>query len=178
MLMPYGEKTPETGKRCYIAPTAAVIGDVSMGDDVSVWFGAAVRGDSASITIGEGTNIQDNATVHCGVGAPAVLGRNVSVGHNAVVHSAVLEDGVLVGIGAVVLDGAVVGEGSIVAAGALVTKDARIPPRSLVMGVPGKVVRSVPEGANLENARIYKQKKDAYLEKNESFGGAANEGSK
>lgn len=175
MLLPYEGKTPVQGDRCYIAPTAAVIGDVRMGDDVSVWFGAAVRGDSAPITIGGGTNIQDNATVHCGVDAPAVLGRNVSVGHNAVVHSAVLEDGVLVGIGAVVLDGAVVGEGSIVAAGALVTKNARIPPRSLVMGVPGRVVRTVPEGANLENARIYLRKKDVYREESGGSGGSDNE---
>ena len=166
MLLPYGDKTPALGERCYIAPTAAVIGDVCIGDDVSVWFGAAIRGDSASIAVGAGSNIQDNATVHCAVGAPAVLGRNVSVGHNAVVHSATLEDGVLVGMGAVVLDGAVVGEGSVVAAGAVVTKDARIPPCSLVMGIPGKVVRTVPEGSNLENARIYLRKKDAYLAEN------------
>ena len=163
MLLPYEGKTPVQGERCYIAPTAAVIGDVRMGDDVSVWFGAAVRGDSSPITIGAGSNIQDNATVHCSDSAPAVLGKNVSVGHNAVVHSAVLEDGVLVGMGAVVLDGAVVGAGSIVAAGCVVTMGAVIPPNSLVVGVPGKVVRTVPEGSNLENARIYLRHKDAYL---------------
>lgn len=166
MLLLYGDKTPALGERCYIAPTAAVIGDVHLGDDVSIWFGAAVRGDSSPITIGAGSNIQDNATVHCSGNAPAVLGKNVSVGHNAVVHSAVLEDGVLVGMGAVVLDGAVVGAGSIVAAGCVVTMGAVIPPNSLVVGVPGKVVRTVPEGANLENARSYLQKKDGYLAEN------------
>lgn len=164
MLLPYGGKTPVTGERCYIAPTAAVIGDVSMADDVSVWFGAAIRGDSAPITIGEGSNIQDNVTVHCSEGEPTVIGQRVSVGHNAVVHSATLEDDVLVGMGAVVLNNAVVGAGSIVGAGAVVTKGTKIPPRSLVMGIPAKVVRTVPEGANLENAQIYIRCKEAYRE--------------
>ena len=164
MLLPYGGKTPVTGERCYIAPTAAVIGDVTLADDVSVWFGAAIRGDAAYITVGEGTNIQDNATVHCSVDEPSVIGRYVSIGHNAVVHSATLEDEVLVGMGAVVLNGAVVGAGSIVGAGAVVTKGTVIPPQSLVMGIPGKVVRAVPEGANLENARTYLRSKEAYRE--------------
>lgn len=164
MLLPYGGKTPVTGERCYIAPTAAVIGDVSMADDVSVWFGAAIRGDSAPITIGEGSNIQDNVTVHCSEEEPTVIGQRVSVGHNAVVHSATLEDDVLVGMGAVVLNNAVVGAGSIVGAGAVVTKGTKIPPRSLVMGIPARVVRTVPEGANLENAQIYIRCKEAYRE--------------
>jgi len=164
MLLPYGGKTPVTGGRCYIAPTAAVIGDVSLADDVSVWFGAAIRGDSASITIGEGSNIQDNVTVHCSECEPAVIGRRVSVGHNAVVHSATLEDDVLVGMGAVVLNNAVVGAGSIVGAGAVVTKGTKIPPRSLVMGIPAKVVGSVPKGANLENAQTYIRIKEDYRE--------------
>ena len=164
MLLSYGDKTPVTGERCFIAPTAAVIGDVSMADDVSVWFGAAIRGDSAPITIGEGSNIQDNVTVHCSEDEPTVIGRRVSVGHNAVVHSATLEDDVLVGMGAVVLNNAVVGAGSIVGAGAVVTKGTRIPPHSLVMGIPARVVRTVPEGANLENAQIYIRGKEAYRE--------------
>ena len=163
MLLPYKDRRPAVGGGCFIAENAAVVGGVTLGEDASVWFGASVRGDSAPISIGEGSNIQDNATVHCSDGAPVVIGKNVSIGHNAVVHSAVLEDEVLVGMGAVVLDGAVVGAGSIVGAGAVVTKGAAIPPRSLVMGVPGKVVRTVPEGANLENARIYRERKNEYL---------------
>ena len=162
MLLSYGGKSPVTGERCYVAPTAAVIGEVSLADDVSVWFGAAIRGDSAPITVGEGSNIQDNATVHCSEGEPAVIGRRVSVGHNAVVHSATLEDDVLVGMGAVVLNNAVIGAGSIVGAGAVVTKGTVIPPRSLVMGVPAKVVGTVPEGANLENAQTYMRIKETY----------------
>ena len=163
MIIPFSEYAPQLGKRCFVAENAAVIGDTVLGDDCSVWFGASVRGDSGRITVGRGTNIQDNATVHCGSGVPAVIGENVSIGHNAVVHSAVLEDDVLIGMGAVVLDGAVVGRGSIVGAGAVVTKGAVIPPCSLVMGIPGRVIRTVPEGANRENARTYIERKEAYL---------------
>ena len=162
MLLNYKGSFPSPGERCFVAETAAVIGDVTLGADCSVWFGASVRGDSAPITVGAGSNIQDNATVHCSDGAPAVIGKNVSIGHNAVVHSAAVEDDVLIGMGAVVLNGAVIGAGSIVGAGAVVTKGTVIPPNSLVMGVPGRVVRPVPPGANLENARLYVEKKEAY----------------
>lgn len=162
MLLDLLDKTPALGARCYIAENAAVIGDVALGDDCSVWFGAAVRGDSGPITVGRGTNIQDNATVHCSDGAPAVIGNYVSIGHNAVVHSATVEDEALIGMGAVVLDGAVVGKGSIVAAGAVVTKGTVIPPCSLAMGIPAKVRGTVPEGANLENTRTYIDRKEIY----------------
>lgn len=163
MILNYGNRRPELGERCFVAENAAVVGGVIMGDDCSVWFGASIRGDSDPITIGDRTNIQDNATIHCSDGFPVVIGSDVSIGHNAVVHSATLEDRVLVGMGAVVLDGAVVGEGSVVGAGAVVTKGSVIPPLSLVMGVPGKVVRTIPAGINDENARIYKDRKDVYL---------------
>jgi carbonic anhydrase/acetyltransferase-like protein (isoleucine patch superfamily) len=146
-----------------VADNAAVIGSVTMGDDSSVWFGAAVRGDSDSIAIGCRTNIQDNATIHNDEGQPVVIGNDVSIGHNAVIHGATLDDGVLVGMGAVVLDGAVIGQGSLIAAGAVVTKGSIIPPNSLVMGTPGKVVRTLEPGANLANARIYVERKNDYL---------------
>lgn len=162
MLISYKDRSPRLGERCYTADSAAVIGDVTLGDDVSVWFGASVRGDAGPVTVGHRSNIQDNATVHCSDGGAVTIGADVSVGHNAVVHGATVEDGVLIGMGAVVLDGAVIGAGSTVAAGALVTKGMEIPPCSLVMGVPGKVVRAVPAGANLENAAIYVEKKDNY----------------
>ena len=162
MIQRFGNKTPVLGEGCYVSESAAVIGDVELGADASVWFGASVRGDSAPIRVGSRTNIQDNATIHCTDGMPAVLGDRVSVGHNAVVHSAVVEDDALVGMGAVVLDGAVIGRGSIVAAGAVVTKGTQIPPYSLVMGIPGRIAGTVPEGANLENAEIYAARKEAY----------------
>lgn len=163
MLIPYGDASPVIGARCFIAENAAVIGDVTMGDDCSVWFGAAVRGDSEPITIGDRTNIQDNVTIHNNEGHPVVIGSNVSIGHNAVVHSATLEDGVLIGMGAIVLDGAVIGEGSIVAAGAVVTKGTAVPPHSLVMGLPAKVVRTVAPGVNQPNADSYVARKDVFL---------------
>lgn len=164
MLINYKKKAPVLGERCYVAENAAVIGDVTMGDDASVWFGASVRGDSGRVAIGPRTNIQDNVTVHCTEGVPTVIGADVSVGHNAVVHSATVEDGVLVGMGAVVLDGAVVGAGSIIGAGAVVTKGAVIPPNSLVMGIPARAVRTVAPGSNLDNAAEYVARKDEYRE--------------
>lgn len=164
MLLNYKDKTPSVGERCFIADNAAVVGEVAMGDDCSVWFGASVRADFEAITIGDRTNIQDNVTIHNDFDRPVRIGSDVSIGHNAVVHSATLEDGVLIGMGAVVLDNAVVGAGSIVGAGAVVTKGTVIPPNSLVMGVPAKVVRSVPAGANLSNAANYVVRKDHYRE--------------
>ena len=164
MLLRYKDKTPLIGSSCFVAKNAAVIGDVALDDDCSVWFGASVRGDSACITVGARTNIQDNATVHCSDGAPTVIGADVSIGHNAVVHSAEVGDGCLIGMGAVVLDGAVIGAGSIVGAGAVVTKGTVVPPCSLVMGIPGKVVRAVEPGVNLENAAEYVRRKEDYGE--------------
>lgn len=164
MLKNYKDKAPVLGERCFVAENAAVVGAVTMGDDCSVWFGAAVRGDSDTVTVGDRTNIQDNATIHNNAGHPVTIGSDVSIGHNAVVHGATLEDGCLVGMGAVVLDEAVVGAGSIIGAGAVVTKGSIIPANSLVMGIPGKVVRSVPAGANLENAAEYVRRKAGYLE--------------
>jgi carbonic anhydrase/acetyltransferase-like protein (isoleucine patch superfamily) len=134
------------GENCFVAENAAVIGQVTMGADCSVWFGAAIRGDSETITIGSRTNIQDNATIHNNEGHPVVIGDDVSIGHNAVVHGARLDDGVLVGMGAVVLDDAQIGRDSLIAAGAVVTKGSIIPPNSLVMGTPGKVVRTLESG--------------------------------
>ncbi len=166
MLKSYKDKTPVLGARCFVAENAAVVGAVTMGDDCSVWFGAAVRGDSDTITIGDRTNIQDNVTIHNNAGHPVSIGSDVSIGHNAVVHGAALGDGCLIGMGAVVLDNAVVGAGSIVGAGAVVTKGSVIPANSLVMGIPGKVIRTVPEGANLENAAEYVRRKADYLEEN------------
>lgn len=164
MLLSYRDKTPRLGERCFIADNAAVVGEVVVGDDCSVWFGAAVRADFEAITIGDRTNIQDNVTVHNDFGKPVHIGSDVSIGHNAVVHSCTVEDGALIGMGAVVLDNAVVGAGSIVAAGAVVTKGTVIPPHSLVMGVPAKVVRELEPGVNQPNADHYVIRKDHYLE--------------
>lgn len=134
------------------------MGSVHIAAGVSIWYGAVVRGDVERIEIGECTNIQDGAILHGDPGKPTILEDHVTVGHRAVVHSAYVESGCLIGIGAVVLDGVRVGTGSIIGAGAVVTKD--VPPKSLVVGVPGKIVRQVTdaEAAELiEHAERYKK---------------------
>jgi carbonic anhydrase/acetyltransferase-like protein (isoleucine patch superfamily) len=123
-----------------------VIGDVTLGENVSVWFNAIVRGDVHSIKIGDNTNIQDGACIHCTFQKnPTVIGKNVSIAHLAVIHGCVIEDNCLIGMGALVMDKAVIGEGCLVGAGAVVTPGTVIPPRSLVVGSPAKVVRQVTE---------------------------------
>jgi carbonic anhydrase/acetyltransferase-like protein (isoleucine patch superfamily) len=152
MTGPINIRRPSPDPSVFIAPTASVIGEVMLGRDVSVWYGASVRGDMAAISIGDGTNVQDNATVHVDFGVPAAIGRYVTIGHNAVVHGATIEDEVLIGMGAVVLNGAVVGKGSLVAAGAVVREGMVIPPGSLVAGVPAKVIKEL-EPAQREHIR-------------------------
>ena len=136
-------KTPQIGKQVYIARGAVVVGDVSLGDHSSVWYGAVLRGDINRIVVGHHTNIQDNAILHLADEFPCVLGNYVTVGHSAIVHACRIGDEVLVGMGAIVLDGAVVGRQSLIGAKALVTQGMRIPPGSLVLGAPAKVVRKL-----------------------------------
>lgn len=142
----------------WIAPNATVVGDVTIGSESSIWYGAVVRADSAPIHIGNGTNVQDNCVLHADPGFPLTIGNNTTLGHVAICHGATIGDGVLVGMGAVVMNGATIGDGSLIAAGAVVLEGADIPPRSLVAGVPAKVVRPVTDAeaaALLENARDY-----------------------
>ena len=136
LVLPYLEHAPSIGEDVFIAANASVIGRTALGDRVSVWFGAVLRGDIAAVEVGEGSNIQDNSILHVGDENPCVVGRNVVVGHNATVHGCTVEDDCLIGMGAVILDGAVVGRGSVVGAGALVTQGTVIPPYSLVIGSP------------------------------------------
>lgn len=127
----------------WIAPTATVVGNVHLGEQSSVWFGAVIRGDCESVSIGPRTNVQDLACLHADPGLPCVVGANVTIGHAAIVHGATVEDDCLIGIRATVLNGARIGHGSLIGASALVTENAVIPPNSLVLGVPGKVVRQL-----------------------------------
>ena len=130
----------------FIAAGAMVCGDVTLEEDASVWFGAVLRGDVDAISVGKRSNVQDLAVVHCDPGFPCSIGEDVTIGHAAVVHGATIESEVLIGIRAVVLNGARVGKGSIIGAGAVVTEGANIPPNSLVVGVPGKIIReTTPE---------------------------------
>ncbi len=137
--------SPRLGEGVYLASTAVVLGDVTLGDHASVWYGAVLRGDINRISVGAKSNIQDNAVVHLADDFPAIIGERVTVGHAAVVHACTVEDECLVGIRAVILDGAVVGRGSMIGAGALVTQGMVIPPGSLVLGSPAKVVRAMRE---------------------------------
>lgn len=131
----------------WAAPTAALIGNVVLHRDASVWWGAVLRGDNEPITIGEGSNVQDNAVLHTDMGSPLTLGRHVTVGHQAMLHGCTVGDGSLVGIGAVVLNGAVIGRNCLIGAKALVPEGKVIPDGSLVVGAPGKVIRTLDEGA-------------------------------
>lgn len=143
--------TPHIGKDCFLADNAVVIGDVSMGDDCSIWFGTVLRGDVNSIRIGNRVNIQDGAVVHTLYQrSTTTIGDNVSVGHNAVIHGATIEDNCLIGMNATVLDHAVIGKGSIVAAGALVLTGTVVEPGSIYAGVPAKKVKSVSPEQNRE----------------------------
>jgi carbonic anhydrase/acetyltransferase-like protein (isoleucine patch superfamily) len=153
------------GKAKFIAGNATVIGDVTLDEGTSVWFGAVVRADKDRIAIGRNSNIQDNAVVHTTTGFPVIIGSQVSIGHGAILHGCTIADRVLVGMGAIVLNGANVGEGSILGAGTVVTEGAQIPPNSVVVGVPGRVVKQT---ADAQREHIVKNAQ-AYLELAESY---------
>lgn len=129
----------------WIADTATLTAQVVVGNLASIWFGAVLRGDVEPITISEGSNVQDLCCLHADPGFPCYIGKHVTIGHRAIIHGATLEDEVLVGMGAIVLNGAVIGSHSIIGAGALISEGKVIPPRSLVVGVPGKIVREVTD---------------------------------
>jgi carbonic anhydrase/acetyltransferase-like protein (isoleucine patch superfamily) len=150
----------------FIAATATVIGNVTIAPGSSVWFGAVIRSDLALIQIGRNTSVQDNAVIHVRDGIETRIGDQVTMGHGAIVHGAQIEDTVLIGIGAIILDKARVGKGSIVGAGAVVTEGTQIPRRSLVLGVPGKVVKEVTSEQFQwieENAKSYTELAQRYL---------------
>ena len=158
-------KTPVIHPNAYIAPNATVVGDVHIGAGSSVFFGSVLRGDREPITIGEDTNIQDNCVVHADPGFSAVIGRDCTVGHAAILHGCTIGDNTLVGMGAIVLNGAVVGRDCIIAAGALVTQGAVIPDGSMVMGAPAKVRRPLtPEeiAQNAASAAGYRRESQLY----------------
>ena len=136
-------KTPRLGSRVLVADGAVLVGDVELGDDSSVFYNAVLRGDLAPIRIGKRTNIQDNVTVHVSTGMGVVVGDEVTVGHNAVLHACTIDDNVMVGMGAIVMDGAHIKKNCIVGAGAIVTQGREFPEHSLVLGAPAHVVREL-----------------------------------
>ncbi|MFN4116336.1 MAG: gamma carbonic anhydrase family protein [Inhella sp.] len=151
-LYELGEHRPQLGADCFVAPSATVVGRVTMGERCSVWFGAVLRGDSSTLSLGDRVNVQDGAVLHADAGFPLSIADDVTIGHQAMVHGCTVEAGCLIGIQAVILNGAVIGEGSLVGAGALVTEGKQFPPRSLIVGSPAKVLRglSAEESAKLK----------------------------
>ncbi len=167
-IYPFRGVAPTVGRRVFLAPSAMVVGDVELGDDVSLWFQTTARGDVNSIRIGAGTNIQDGAILHVTHEThPLVIGQRVVVGHGAVLHGCTIEDGALIGIGARVLDGAVIEAGAQVAAGALVAPGKRVESGQLAMGVPARVVRRLSDEQRRQIGEIadrYKALKNEYIE--------------
>jgi carbonic anhydrase/acetyltransferase-like protein (isoleucine patch superfamily) len=141
--LPFG--APKIDGDAFVAPTAVVVGAVTMGPRSSIWYGAVARADAEVIEIGEGSNVQDGCTLHSDPGFPLVVGRGVTVGHRVVLHGARVDDDVLVGMGSVVMNGAHIGSGSIIAAGAVVTQGKEFPPGSVIAGVPARVVREATD---------------------------------
>ena len=143
----FGDKQPTLSSNYYVAPGAAVIGDIRIGEDVSIWFNAVLRGDNDTIEIGDGTNIQDGAVLHVDKGHPIKLGKRVTIGHKAMVHGCTIGDGSLVGMNAVILNDAVIGSHCLIGANALVKEGMEIPDGSLVLGSPARVVKQLDEKA-------------------------------
>ena len=157
--------TPSWGRDCYFSENAAIVGEVTMGDECSVWFNAVVRGDVAPVTMGNGVNVQDGAVVHVtNTTGPTVIGNNVSIGHNATVHACTIEDGALIGMGATLLDKCVVGKGAIVAAGALVLGGTVIGEHEIWGGVPAKFIKNTRPDQAESYARHYIEYSRWYLE--------------
>ena len=140
-----GDKKPVIPASCYIAENAVVIGDVTLGERVSVLFGAVLRGDNEPITIGDDSNVQDNVVLHADPGLPIRIGKGVTIGHQVMLHSCIIGDGTLIGIAAVVLNNAVIGRDCLVGAGAVVIENKSFPDRSVIFGSPAKAVREVTE---------------------------------
>lgn len=153
MIAAFCGKAPRDEGAAFIAPNATVLGDVTLKRDSSVWYGAVLRADDGAIVIGEGTNIQDNAVLHCDVGGGVVLGRNVTVGHSALVHGCTVGDGALIGMHATLLNHCVVGAGCIIGAGALVPEGMFIPDGMVAVGVPARILRPVSPEQRAEAQR-------------------------
>ncbi len=146
VILPVNGIQPQWGDNCFIAPNATIVGDVIMGIDCSVWFNAVLRGDVNSIRIGNKVNIQDGAVIHCTYQkTKTIIGNNVSIGHNAIVHGCTIADNVLIGMGAIVMDDAFIGSNSIIAAGAVVLEGTHVEEGTIYAGVPAKKVKNIPQ---------------------------------
>ncbi len=160
MILPFKEKSPVISPDAFIAPTAVIIGDVEIASGASIWYGAVLRGDLAPIRIGVNSNVQDNCTIHTDVEKPAIIGEEVTVGHNCVVHGCLVEKRCLIGMGAVILSGAHLKTGTVVAAGALIKEGQVAGPCQLLAGIPAVVKKELPENI----VEILKRPMQEYLE--------------
>jgi carbonic anhydrase/acetyltransferase-like protein (isoleucine patch superfamily) len=146
VILPVKGVSPQIPEDCFVAPNATIVGDVVMGSECSIWFNAVVRGDVNKIKMGNKVNVQDGACIHCTYQkTETLIGNNVSIGHNAIVHGCTVEDNVLIGMGAIVMDRARIGKNSIIAAGAVVLEDTDVPPGSIFAGVPAKKVKDISQ---------------------------------
>jgi len=151
MIIEFNGNTPRVHDSVYIAPGSNIIGEVVIGENSSVWFGAVIRGDESQITIGKNSNIQDNAVIHSDKGEPVIIGDNVTIGHNAVIHSCEIKDNTIIGMGAVVLNGSVISEGAVVAAGSVVKGNTFVPENTLYAGAPAVEKKVFDEKIVLKN---------------------------
>ncbi|WP_090398205.1 gamma carbonic anhydrase family protein [Natribacillus halophilus] len=165
MIYPYGDKRPDIDKSCYVADGVVITGDVSIGADSSIWFHTVIRGDVAPTEIGERVNIQDQSMLHQSPDQPLIIEDDVSVGHQVMLHGCKIRKKALIGMKATVLDGADIGEEAFVAAGSLVTPDTEVPPRTLAMGSPARVVRDL----NDEDLEEMKRVREAYVERGKTY---------
>lgn len=162
----YGERVPSVHESVFVAPNASVIGSVVLSENVSVWFGATIRGDNDLITLGKNSNVQEGAVLHTDPGLKLTVGENVTIGHQAMLHGCTIGDGSLIGIQAVVLNGAAIGKGCLVGAGAVITEKKVFPDRSLILGAPARVARTLTD-EDVENllksAQIYVERRANFL---------------
>lgn len=165
MIISYNEKEPKISKSAFVAPGSYLIGDVEIGDESTIWFNAVLRGDEDSITIGKKCSIQDNSTIHLFEGSPVIVEDEVTVGHNVILHGCKIGRRSIVGMGSTILDGAVIGEECIIGANTLIPSGKQIPPRSLVVGSPGKVVREINE----KDLELIQLSIDTYVQKGVDF---------
>ncbi|MCA1319563.1 gamma carbonic anhydrase family protein [Bacillus tianshenii] len=165
MLYRYGGKDPNVDSSVFIAPGAHIIGDVTIGEESTVWFNAVLRGDEGPISIGKKCSIQDNVTAHLYEGFPLVIEDEVTVGHNAILHGCTVKKRCIIGMGATILDGAEIGEESIIGANTLIPSGKKIPPRSLVVGSPGKVIREITD----KDVELIQLSIDTYVQKGKEY---------
>ena len=167
MIYEFEGQVPEfSGEHIFVAPGADIIGAVILHEDTGIWFNVTLRGDIEPITIGRGSNVQDGCTVHTDKGLPTVVGENVTIGHNCIIHGCTIGDGSLIGMGSTILSGAKIGRNCLIGGGALVTGSMNIPDGMLVLGSPAKIIKPLKEGViakSLENSARYVMNKDRYL---------------